>query len=327
MDPIELLDLCREGAYRGAPKDIVVPRLFTPGEFEALWRRDPARVRRLIDETLCGPFPGDGLELMLKSGVFYALMPELEAMKNLGDDPASSLHKDVWEHTKQVVSGVPAQVELRWAALMHDIGKARTRKFDGRKVTFHNHDVVGARMVDAIENRLDLFRDNDSLYITVRMLVLNHLRPAGYKKSWTDSGVRRLLTDLGGLRNFERLMALSRADLTTKNPNKRDRALARGRELEERVKQVFADDTAPRLPKGTMGLIIERKVMPVGKGLNILRDALEAALRDGTLPVDKDAEWYAVEGVRLLLARGPIAGPGGTVVPIVNDSDDTQAPT
>jgi poly(A) polymerase len=304
MDPIELLSLCREGARVGAPRDLIVPRLFSAGEFEDLWRRNPRQVRRILDETVTGDFPGDGLELLLRSGIIGTLFPELAAIKDLGDDPASAMHKDVWEHTKQVVAGVPAQVELRWAALMHDIGKSRTRRVtQNGKVTFHNHDVVGAKMVDKIEERLDLFRDNDSLFITVRMLVLNHLRPAGYKKSWTDSGVRRLLTDLGGMRNFERLMALSRADLTTKNPNKRDRALARGRELEERVKAVYAQDTSPKLPKGTMGIIIERKACPIGPGLNALRANLEHMMQTGELPCDKDAEWYATEGVRLYLVR------------------------
>lgn len=297
-----MLELCRQGSLKGAPSDLIVPRTFSAGDYEAMWRRDPMKVRKVLDELLCGPHPGDGLELLVKSGAIFALLPELEAMRNLGDDPASNLHKDVWDHTKRVVAGVPAQVELRWAALFHDVGKSRTRKvYPNGTVTFHNHDVVGAKMVDKIEERLDLFQDNDSLFITVRLLVLNHLRPAGYKKSWTDSGVRRLLTDLGGMRNFERLMSLSRADLTTKNANKRDRALARGRELEQRVADVYAEDHAPRLPKGTMGIIIERKVVAVGPGLTVLRDALEGAMRRGVLPIDKDAEWYATEGVNILL--------------------------
>lgn len=299
-----MLELCREGALKGAPADLFVPRTFSAGDYEAMWRNDPARVRRVLDELLCGPHPGDGLELLVKTGAAFALLPELESMRNLGDDPEAALHKDVWEHTKQVVSGVPATVELRWSALFHDIGKARTRKvYPGGIVTFHNHDVVGAHMVDRIEQRLDLFRDNDSLFITVRMLVLNHLRPAGYKKSWTDSGVRRLLTDLGGLRNFERLMSLSRSDLTTKNAAKRDRALSRGRELEERVKAIYAQDNAPKLPKGTMGVILERSGRPAGSWLNDLRLELETALKCQVLEPDKDVEFYVGCGMLMLAEK------------------------
>lgn len=302
MDPIELLELCLRGARQNIPVDTYVPHLFSAGEYEDLWRRNPIKVRRLFDSILCAPCPGIGLELLMKTGCLEALLPEIREMRGLGDDPASALHKDVWEHTKAVVSGTPNQLELRWGALMHDIGKARTRVFDGRKVTFHNHDMVGARMVDRIEQRLQLFGEGE-LYTTVRMLVLNHLRPTGYKKSWTDSGVRRLLTDIGGPEGFERLMHLSRADLTTKNANKREQALARGRELEARIKEIFTQDNAPKLPKGTMGLIIERKACAVGPALNVLRANLEHMMKVGELPIDKDAEWYATEGMTLYHAR------------------------
>lgn len=300
MDPIEVLELCKRGAYEGAPPDIVVPPVFSVADYEAMWRRDPSRVRYLLDELLCGPRVDDGLELLMKSGIIDALFPELRAIKDLGDDPAASLHKDVWMHTAQVVMGVAPIVELRWASLMHDIGKARTRKFDGRKVTFHNHDIVGAHMLDRMEQRLDLFRDDSTLFTTVRSLVLNHLRPAAYKKSWGDSGVRRLLVDIGGQRNFERLMALSRADLTTKNPRKRDAALARGRELEARVAEVYAIDTAPKLPKGTMGEIMAKVAIKPGAWLNALRDELEEMMRVGVLDVGKPMEYYVEHGLMLV---------------------------
>lgn len=301
MDPIDLLELCRRCSQEGASCDLVVPRLFGVGEFEQAWRQDPKRVRQCFDETLTGAFPGLGLELLLRSGAFFALVPELQALRNLGDDPTAVLHKDVWEHTKQVVAGVPNQLELRWSALLHDVGKAGTRRiYPNGKVTFHNHDMVGARMVDQINRRLGLFADDDSLHRTVRSLVLNHLRPAGYKNTWTDSSVRRLLTDLGGLHNFERLMMLSRADLTTKNPAKRERALARGRELEARVMRIYTEDTAPKLPKGTMGIIMTKVPAKPGRWLNDLRDKLESMMACGILPADRETEYYVNEGLKLV---------------------------
>jgi len=308
MDPIEVLELCARASDEGAPSDVLVPHVFTSGDYEAMWRRDPDKVRQILDRLMCGVHADDGLDLLMKSGALNALLPELVAIKDLGDDPASTLHKDVWTHTQNVVMGVPAVVELRYSALFHDVGKALTRKFDGRKVTFHNHDVVGARLVLNVELRLGLFGDDGALFSTVRSLVLNHLRPAGYKKTWTDSGVRRLLVDVGGLEGFERLMQLSRADLTTKNPTKRANCVRRGDELEARVRAVLAADAAPKLPKGTMGLIIERRVLPVGPALNLVRDGLEQMLRVGTLPTGHDAQWYATEGLRLLLAQGPVVG-------------------
>lgn len=300
MDPVELLELCRRGGVEGAPSDIIVPNVFSASEFEATWAKDPKRVRKLLDELLCGQHADEGLELLMKSGALHALVPELVAIKNLGDDPAASMHKDVWDHTKQVVMGVVPVLELRWGSLFHDIGKATTRRFDGRKVTFHNHDIVGAKMLDRMQKRMKLFQGDDVLFITVRMLVLNHLRPAGYKKTWSDSGVRRLLTDLGGMHNFERLMTLSRADLTTKNPNKRERALARGRELEERVRQVFACDNAPKLPKGTMGVIMSKVAAKPGPWLNDVREELEHMMKVGVLPPDKDVSYYVMEGLKLV---------------------------
>lgn len=306
MDPIELLELCRRGAYENVPDDVVVPRMFSPAEFEACWRTDPTKVRRILDEALVGPYPGAALELMGEAGVITALFPELVAIRGLGN--GEGLHKDVWQHTKEVVAGTPPLVEVRWGALMHDIGKARTRVIGPTgKVTFNNHDIVGAKMLDKLEKRLRLFGDDDALFVTVRLLVLNHLRPAGYKPDeWTDSSVRRLLVEMGGMKNFERLMHLSRADLTTKNSGKRDRALERGHALETRVKEVYAQDNKPKLPKGTMGLCIELKTCPNVLALNSVRAGLEKMMSDGALPLDKDATWYATEGTKQLYAQNAV---------------------
>ena len=298
MDPNEVIGLCERAAQEGAPADLIVPSVFTVGEYEATWKRDPAAVRRALDGVLCGPFPADGLELLMKSGALHALFPELVAVKDLGD--AFGMHKDVWAHTKAVVAGVPAQLELRWGALMHDIGKAPTRRIRNGRVTFHGHDVVGAKMLDKLEQRLDLFVNDSTLFTTVRSLVLHHLRPAAYKRTWTDSGVRRLLNDLGSLRNFERLMALSRADLTTKVPAKRMRAMDRANELEDRVKLVYSADNAPKLPKGTMGVIMEKVATKPGPWLNTLRDELETLMQAGILEADRDVDYYVRAGLSLV---------------------------
>lgn len=299
MDPIEAIDLCRQAAHKGAPWDIPIPRLFNVGDFQQLWLRDAASVRRIMDDLLCAPRVEEGLELLLRLNVFYALFPEVSNLKGMGD--ADGLHKDVWRHTCAVVAGVPPQLELRWGALLHDIGKFRTRRvLDNGKVTFHNHDRVGARMVDALQARTRLFQDDVALLRTVRHLVLHHLRPASYKDTWTDSAVRRLVTECGDPRFFERLMALSRADLTTKVPARRDRALRRAAELEERVRLVTAADNAPKLPKGTMGLVLDRLALKPGPWLAKLKDELEARMARGELPVGAPAEFYAGEGMKLV---------------------------
>lgn len=234
----------------------------------------------------------------MKTGIMHALFPEIAAMKDLGD--AEGLHKDVWLHSVSVVAGVPPEVDLRWGALMHDIGKAKTRRVVDGHVTFHNHDRVGARMVDSLHDRTRLFMNDVALLRTVRYLVLEHLRPAGYNPNWTDSAVRRLVTECGDVRFFEKLMALSRADLTTKNPKKRERCLARAAELEKRVAHIVDIDNAPKLPKGTMGVIMSKVAAKPGPWLQAVRDQLEAMMKAGVLQVDQPIDYYVAEGIKLV---------------------------
>lgn len=302
MDPIEVIEVCRDAALEKAcPPVEAFPqkRLFGAGDYQQLWLRDPKRVRRVLDEMMCGASVDRGLELLRWFGVFDALFPEVSAMYGMGDE--GGLHKDVWAHTKAVVKGTPPELDVRWGALMHDIGKVQTRKLVNGRVTFHNHDVVGTRIVDSLNDRTKLFQDDVALLRTVRYLVLEHLRPAGYKPEWTDSAVRRLVTECGDRRFFEKLMMLSRADLTTKNPKKRERAMARSAELVRRVEQVIALDRAPRLPKSTMGVLMgqfpDRRP---GPWLNQLREELEALMADGTLLPDQPVEYYVDAAKRFI---------------------------
>ncbi len=302
MDPIEIIELCRDAAVEKAcpPDDAFVPnRLFAAGDYQQLWRTESKRVRQVLDEMMCGVAVDRGLELMRRLGVFDALFPEVSAMYGMGDE--GGLHKDVWAHTKAVVRGVPPELDVRWGALMHDIGKVKTRRVVAGRVTFHNHDAVGARIVDSLNDRTKLFQDDVALLRTVRYLVLEHLRPAGYNKEWTDSAVRRLITECGDRRFFEKLMMLSRADLTTKNPRKRASAEARSAELVARVAYVTAMDSAPRLPKGTMGVIMTKvpDVRP-GPWLNELRDELETMMSEGVLAADQPVDFYVDAGLRLI---------------------------
>lgn len=308
MDPIEVIEICRKAAHTGAPRDIHIPRIFGPGYYQDLWRREAKAVRVMLDDLMCAPRVDEGLEMLLRFDVLSALFPELSDLKGMGDE--GGLHKDVWEHSKIVVKGVPPELDLRWGALLHDVGKVRTRRIVNGKVTFHNHDMVGARMVDSLNDRTKLFADDVALLRTVRYLVLEHLRPAGYNPEWTDSAVRRLVTECGDTRFFEKLMLLSRADLTTKNPKKRDRAMARANELEARVVKVIEEANAPRLPKGTMGLILERVATKPGPWLNAVREQLEAMMKVGVLLTDQPTDYYVRAGLDVVeqVADAPGAG-------------------
>lgn len=299
MDPIEVIELCVQGARHGAPKDLVVPVFFSHGDYDLMWKDESKRVRRMLDEIMCAQHPQDGLELLMKAGVFRSLFPELCGIKNLGD--MDGLHKDVWEHTLNVVANVAPELDLRWAALLHDIGKAATRRVQkGGRVTFHNHDIVGARMVDAMQLRTKLFQDDVALLRTVRYLVLEHLRPHGYNSSWTDSAVRRLVTECGDSRFFEKLMKLARADLTTKNQKKRMSAGKRSDELEKRVADVIAQDSALKLPKNVMGEILKASSVRPGAWCGELRDRLESLMNAGVLLPNEEVSYYVKAGLDIL---------------------------
>lgn len=296
MNPVEIFEICKDASNKGISIDInnvFVPKVFHDGDYQMLWNNNTKKIRGLLDEIMCSERPDLGLELLMRFGVFKALFPEISAMYHLGDDQ-KDLHKDVWEHTKAVVVGVPNALELRYGALFHDIGKVKTRRIsNGGKVTFHNHDRVGAKIVDVINTRTKLFENDVRLLRTVRALVMQHLRPAAYNKNWSDSAIRRLVTECGDTNFFEKLMLLSRSDLTTKNQKKRNRAVRNGDELEARVRSIIDLDNSPRLPKGTMGIILEASGKKPGPWLNELKNDLEKMMKSGEIKSDGDAQFYA----------------------------------
>ena len=176
------------------------------------WRpAPPVRLARL-DRVVMGDDPEGGLDELLETGALSALFPEVHAMVGFGD--GEWRHKDVWKHTKQVVRQAVPRIEVRWAALFHDIGKIKTRSFtaDG-KVHFLGHAEVGTRMFDKLDRRLGLFGYEPALKDTVRFLVLHHLRANQYQPDWTDSAVRRFARELG--EHLQDLICLAQADITT----------------------------------------------------------------------------------------------------------------
>ncbi|MFP4311311.1 MAG: CCA tRNA nucleotidyltransferase, partial [Nitriliruptoraceae bacterium] len=196
------------------------------------------RVRDELSRLLLGPAPGRGLELLLTTGLAAHVLPELVALGACSDP--QHRHKDVWAHTLAVIDNVIAlepegpDLVLRLAALLHDIGKPDTREIhrDGT-VTFHHHDVVGARLTRA---RLRALRFDKDTIRDVSDLVRMHLRFHTYKQGWTDAAVRRYVRDAGEL--YERLNALTRADVTTGNPRRARAIQRRVDELEARVAEL-----------------------------------------------------------------------------------------
>jgi poly(A) polymerase len=186
----------------------------------AIVRISVERVQVELSKLLLGAAPRAGLQLLVDTGLADHVLPELPALRMAADEHGQ--HKDVYAHTLQVLDQAidlesSPDLVLRWAALLHDVGKPATRRFEGDgRVTFHHHEAVGARMARA---RLKELRYSKDLVEDVAQLVFLHLRFYGYGSGeWTDSAVRRYVVDAGPL--LPRLHKLVRSDCTTRNKRK-----------------------------------------------------------------------------------------------------------
>src|SRR5690606_33015325 len=184
------------------------------------------------------------------------------------------------------------RLEVRWAALFHDIGKVRTRTISpSGEVHFFGHAEVGARMFDKLERRERLFRSEESLRQEIRFLVLHHLRASQYDGSWTDSAVRRFAREIGA--HLDDLLCLSRADITTKRPEKKRRGIQMIDELSERINQLALQDAVvPALPKGVGTALMRAFSLPPSRRIGEIKRALEAAVDEGELRAHQESEYY-----------------------------------
>lgn len=285
---VEALERAAVRAERGpsAAEAVVI----APSDFRAATELFLPDVRRLLDRVVMSDDAEAGLDALLECGALVALLPEVQAMVGFGD--GEWRHKDVWKHTKQVVRQAVPRLEVRWAALLHDIGKTKTRSIspDG-EVHFFGHAEVGARMFDKIDRRVRLFSADEALRTSVRFLILHHLRASQYEASWTDSAVRRFAREMGDC--MEDLLSLSRADITTKRPEKKRRGLKQIHDLAERVRTVQAEDAVvPPLPGGVGDMIMAAFGIPPSRRIGELKKALEDAVLAGEVAPHQDSEVY-----------------------------------
>lgn len=259
-------------------------------EAEDLTALQPVDIRPLLDQMMLGEHPDEGLSALLDAGLLDHLFPELRALVGFGD--GEWRHKDIWKHTLQVVQQSECRLEVRWSALFHDIGKVRTRGVDENgEVHFIGHAEVGARMFDHLERRLGLFRGEAPLRKTIRFLVLHHLRASQYDARWTDSAVRRFAREMGA--HLEDLLCLSRADITTKRPEKKRRGVGLINELGERIGALAIEDAKrPPLPKGVGIALMEEFRLPPSRLVGDVKRALEAAVEIGELEPYRESEYY-----------------------------------
>ncbi len=303
-DPLRMLRAARFVSQLGFA---VAPRVRRALEEMApqLGRISAERVAAELDKLLLGADPVAGVDLMVQTGLGEVVLPEVGAMRMAIDEHHQ--HKDVYQHSLTVLRQAieleelvsPPDLVLRWAALVHDIGKPSTRRHepDGG-VSFHHHEVVGAKMT---RKRMRALKYSKQMVDDVSQLVYLHLRFHGYGDGrWTDSAVRRYVTDAGPL--VDRLHKLVRADCTTRNKRRAARLQANYDDLEHRIDELAAkEDLArvrPDLDGNEIMRILEIPAGPqVGRAWNHLK---ELRLDRGPLSHDEAVEelwkWWNENG-------------------------------
>lgn len=267
------------------------------------------RIQTELHKLIIARYPRRGVELLVETGVADVVLPEISALRDTVDEHGR--HKDVYTHTLTVLDQAIAletdddgpvpgpDFILRFAALMHDVGKPATRRFENDgSVSFHAHDVVGARMT---EKRMKALRFDKASTKAVSRLVEMHLRFHGYgEQAWSDSAVRRYVTDAGDL--LERLNRLTRADVTTGNKRKARWLAAAMDDLEERIvvlkEQEEIDSIRPDLDGSQIMELLDLKPgREVGMARNFL---LELRMEEGPLGEEEATrrllEWWSTRG-------------------------------
>jgi len=189
----------------------------------------------LLDRLLLLTDPSSALTALFASQLGVALLPEVAALDL--DQGGRNLHKDNLAHSIKVVAQAPPRIQLRWACLCHDLGKPATRKIEGSKVTFYNHEVVGQKITYRMLTRLGY---TEQFAKSVSILVEISGRTHGFDDSWTDSALRRFITDAGPL--LRDALDLSRADCTSARPGRRQQVLSQVDAVSARIDKVIADD-------------------------------------------------------------------------------------
>lgn len=250
------------------------------------------RIRDELDRLVTLPDPQDGLWFIVRTKLADEFLPELPALE-LEQDPVQR-HKDVLAHTIAVVAKTRPDRILRLAALFHDVGKPRTRSIGPDGVSFHHHDIVGARMTKL---RMQALRYSSADIETVCRLVELHLRFHTYRLGWTDSAVRRYARDAGEL--LDRLNELTKADCTTRNEEKAITLSRRVDELEVRIEELRGKEALESIrPELNGEQIMARLHIPPGKDVGrALEFLMEVRLEEGLLGAEAISrrldDWWA----------------------------------